>query len=110
MAANEWIPIEGMWMAHALNGRGHVEGPHRCRRYRALVPCADLGAHLYQGGQARFMEVAGGDERIYGLPTSLDEARVLQFFLDIDDNAVGGQLIAVKGLEVRAPRERGIGS
>ena len=103
MAANDWIPIEGLWCARALNGRGHVEGPHRCRRYRALVPCADLGAHLYQGGQARFMEVAGGDERIYGLPTSLDEARVLQFFLDIDDNAVGGQLIAVKGLEVRAP-------
>ena len=97
IARNEWIPIDGMWAARSLEGRGHYG-----RKYRVVVPRADFGEHLYLGGQARFTAIGGGDARIFNLPVAVTQVDLaLSFDFEIADGALGGSMIAVEGLEVR---------
>jgi len=75
LACNDWIPIDGMWAASCLEGRGHCDGPHYGRKYRVAVPTADFGTHLYPNGQVRFTEVAGGYVEIINLPVQVGARR-----------------------------------
>ena len=102
IAENEWIPIDGAWAGKATVGRGHQEGPHFGRQYYVIVPREDFRENYFLGGQARFTEVSGGDERIHNLPE--EESAGFGFKIEIDLGAVGGQMICVSGLEVRARR------
>ena len=102
LARNDWIPIDGMWAARALEGRGHREGPYFGRKYRVHVPVVDFGEYLFRGGEVRFLEISGGDCRIFGLPKQVDGV-ALAFDFEIDADAIGGSMIYVSGLEERAP-------
>ena len=99
LAKNEWIPVDGLWDAAPLEGRGHRDGPHYGRKYRVIVPRADFGEFLFLGGQARFTQVEGGDARIFDLPAQID--RGVSFEFDIHPEALGGTMICVQGLKVR---------
>lgn len=99
---NEWIPIEGLWAAYSIEGRGHREGPFYGRKYRVDIPLEDFGDHLYLGGMARFTDGDGGDLYVFHLPVQAKMA--LSFEFKINPHDIGGSTILIGGLEVRAPQ------
>ena len=65
-----------------------------------MVPSEDFGEYLVAGGQARFTEIDGGDRTIINLPLQVDAG--VTFEIEIGSHAIGGQMIIVAGLQVRA--------
>lgn len=49
-AVPEWVAIDGMWPAYAVDGRGHHDGRYV---YVCQIPVKDFGEHLFLGGEAR---------------------------------------------------------
>lgn len=64
------------------------------------MPREDFGEYLVAGGQARFTEIDGGDRTIFTLPSTVDAG--LAFEITIGAHAIGGEMIIVAGLQVRA--------
>lgn len=103
LARNEWIDIDGLWGAIAVDGRGHRDGD---MKYRVRVPVKDFGALLLLGGEARFTEIYGPVDPalVYQLPAvapPADSNLVFGFALD-PTIAIGGCMVSVSGLQVRA--------
>ena len=49
-AEPDWVKIDGMWPAYAVDGKGHHDGDGK---YTAHFPVADFGVHLYLGAARR---------------------------------------------------------
>ena len=90
-----------MWVAKAIEGRGHRDGPHYGRKYRVIVERADFGDYYFPGGQAGFTGVEGPFPTISSLPVQDEPAPISFAPIEIHPNAVGGMVILVDGLEVR---------
>ena len=48
---SEWLTVDGVWAAYAIDGKGHHDGDGK---YRVLIEVADFGDRLFLGGKARF--------------------------------------------------------
>jgi hypothetical protein len=128
---NDWIEIEGMWAAHAIEGRVHRDGPHyvrKCAAARAAGECSARSCcaaaaervravcfghryrvHVPREDFGNFLFL-GGQARFTNVWGS--DARIfaipaqvdaaLGFQIEIGPEAIGGTCIFVSGLEVRA--------
>ena len=101
---HDWITLEGMWPAYAVDGKGYHDGDGK---YTCQIPVEDFGEHLFLGGEAR-MYLCGGAEQVFRLPSAAPPARtVLTFRLQVEQRLVGGlgRLTMIDGVEVRAPSQ-----
>ena len=83
----EWVPVDGMWLAKALDGKGYHDGDGK---YTCQIPVEDFGVHLFLGGEAR-MYLCGGAEQVFRLPSAAPPARTARTFrLQVEQRLVGG--------------------
>lgn len=99
-AEPRWVPIDGMWPAYAVDGKGHRGGSGK---YVVKIPVEDFGKHFYLGGDVRMMFAAWDQEKLYRLPaTQPPSGACVSFELDASPLAGLGRLAMVVDLEVRA--------
>ena len=92
------------WGAMADDGRGHTDGD---MLYTVHVPVEHFGPYLFLGGDARWTNIFGNADSacVYRLPeVAPAPGHAITFKFKLDPNvAVGGRMVCVSGLQVRAP-------
>jgi hypothetical protein len=99
---NQWVAIEGLWLAYAVDGKGHHDGDGK---YVCQIPVKDFGEHFFLGGEAR---ITLGSQQVFRLPSvAPPPAAGVTFRLQVEQRVFGGmgRLALVDGIEVRAPSQ-----
>jgi hypothetical protein len=94
------VDTQPFWLAQATDGVGHHDG---VREYDVVVKMADFGELFFPGGEARFTQVQGGDERVHRLPAVWQTDGGLRFRISVCPEGAMGRVIIVAGLETRPP-------
>jgi hypothetical protein len=98
-----WQTIDGAWAGYAADGRGHRPVDDTDVTYIIPVPVVDFGPNLPLGGQARFLEVYGGDLTVHTLPSTPPPPESnLAFHIRVAGPTARGRVILVSGLQIRA--------
>ena len=94
-----WVPIPGMWLAYAVDGKGYHNGDGK---YTVTIPVEDFGAHFHLGGHTRLMINGGDHKRLYHLPDKRPPPGTgVTFVLDVCPRAANGRTTTVAKLETR---------